>query len=182
MEKIRLGISACLLGEPVRFDGGHQWDRFITDTLGQYVEFVPVCPESECGRGAAPGSHAPGGRPGSPPPGDRPHQSRSHATHAHLGPEKRVAELEREDLRGFIFKSKSPSSGMERVRVYNETGQGVAGDPGGAVRPAFSWSTFPSCRWRRRGGSTIPSCGKTSSSASSCFNAGGTSGGQTKTR
>ena len=36
---------------PVRFDGGHQWDRFITDTLGQYVEFVPVCPEAECGVG-----------------------------------------------------------------------------------------------------------------------------------
>ena len=51
MEKIRLGISACLLGEPVRFDGGHQWDRFITDTLGHYVEFVPVCPEAECGLG-----------------------------------------------------------------------------------------------------------------------------------
>ena len=51
MEKIRLGISACLLGEPVRFDGGHKLDRFITDTLGQYVEFVPVCPEVECGLG-----------------------------------------------------------------------------------------------------------------------------------
>jgi len=51
MEKIRLGISACLLGEPIRFDGGHQWDRFITDTLGHYVEFVPVCPEAECGLG-----------------------------------------------------------------------------------------------------------------------------------
>ena len=51
MEKIRLGISACLLGEPVRFDGGHQLDRFITDTLGQYVKFVPVCPEVECGLG-----------------------------------------------------------------------------------------------------------------------------------
>ena len=51
MQKIRLGISACLLGQPLRFDGGHQWDRFITDTLGQYVEFVPVCPEAECGLG-----------------------------------------------------------------------------------------------------------------------------------
>jgi uncharacterized protein YbbK (DUF523 family) len=51
MEKIRLGISTCLLGENVRFDGGHKWDRFLTDTLGQYVEYVPICPEVECGFG-----------------------------------------------------------------------------------------------------------------------------------
>jgi uncharacterized protein YbbK (DUF523 family) len=51
MEKIKLGISTCLLGEKVRFDGGHKWDRFLTDTLGQYVDYVPVCPEVECGFG-----------------------------------------------------------------------------------------------------------------------------------
>lgn len=50
-EKIRIGISACLLGEKVRYDGGHKWDRFITGTLGKYVDFVPVCPEVECGLG-----------------------------------------------------------------------------------------------------------------------------------
>ena len=50
-ERIRLGVSTCLLGENVRFDGGHKHDRFLTDTLGQYVEFVPVCPEVECGLG-----------------------------------------------------------------------------------------------------------------------------------
>lgn len=49
MEKIKLGISTCLLGGNVRYDGGHQLDRFLTDTLGQYVEYVPVCPEVECG-------------------------------------------------------------------------------------------------------------------------------------
>ena len=50
MEKqIRLGISTCLLGEKVRYDGGHKLDRFLTETLGQYVEYVPVCPEVECG-------------------------------------------------------------------------------------------------------------------------------------
>ena len=48
-EKIRLGVSACLLGQEVRYDGGHKLDRFLTDTLGQYVEYVPVCPEVECG-------------------------------------------------------------------------------------------------------------------------------------
>ncbi|MES0364147.1 MAG: DUF523 domain-containing protein, partial [Desulfobacteria bacterium] len=49
--RIRLGISTCLLGKPVRYDGGHCLDRFLTDTLGKYVEYVPVCPEAECGLG-----------------------------------------------------------------------------------------------------------------------------------
>ncbi len=51
MEKIRLGISRCLLGENVRYNGGHALDRYLRDTLGKYVEYVPVCPEVECGFG-----------------------------------------------------------------------------------------------------------------------------------
>jgi uncharacterized protein YbgA (DUF1722 family)/uncharacterized protein YbbK (DUF523 family) len=49
MEKIRIGISACLLGQNVRYDGGHQHDRYITDTLGRWFDWVPVCPEVEYG-------------------------------------------------------------------------------------------------------------------------------------
>ena len=49
MNKIKLGISSCLLGNPVRYDGGHKLDRFLTDTLGRYVDWLPVCPEVECG-------------------------------------------------------------------------------------------------------------------------------------
>lgn len=45
MQKIKLGISTCLLGENVGYDGGHKLDCFFTDTLGQYIEYVPVCPE-----------------------------------------------------------------------------------------------------------------------------------------
>jgi uncharacterized protein YbgA (DUF1722 family) len=48
-EKIKVGTSACLLGENVRYDGGHKLDRFLTETLARYVEYVPVCPEVECG-------------------------------------------------------------------------------------------------------------------------------------
>ena len=51
MEKIKIGISSCLLGNAVRYDGGHKLDRFLRDTLGQYVDYVPVCPETECGMG-----------------------------------------------------------------------------------------------------------------------------------
>ena len=47
--EIRIGVSACLLGEKVRYDGGHKHDRYITDTLGRFFSFVPVCPEVECG-------------------------------------------------------------------------------------------------------------------------------------
>jgi uncharacterized protein YbbK (DUF523 family) len=48
---IRIGISACLLGEQVRFDGGHKRDAFLTETFGRFVEWVSVCPEVECGLG-----------------------------------------------------------------------------------------------------------------------------------
>ena len=48
---IRIGISACLLGQEVRYDGGHKRDTFLTGTFGRFVEWVPVCPEVECGLG-----------------------------------------------------------------------------------------------------------------------------------
>jgi uncharacterized protein YbgA (DUF1722 family)/uncharacterized protein YbbK (DUF523 family) len=124
MEKIRLGISTCLLGENVRYDGGHKLDRFLTDTLGQYVEYVPVCPEVECGLPIPRESMHLEGDPESPrlvtlrTKQDMTEQMVRWA-------EKRVVELEKEGLCGFIFKSDSPSSGMERVRVYNEKGMPV---------------------------------------------------------
>lgn len=120
-ERIRLGVSSCLLGENVRFDGGHKHDRFITDTLGQYVEFVPVCPEVECGLGVPRESMRLVGNSQSP-------RLMTVRTHVDLTDrmltwaEKRVKALEKEGLCGFIFKSDSPSSGMERVKVYNEKG------------------------------------------------------------
>ena len=124
MEKIKLGISACLLGENVRYDGGHKLDRFLTDTLGQYVEYVPVCPEVECGLPVPRESMHLEGDPNSPRlvtirnKQDMTDRMVKWAL-------KRVAELGKEDLCGFIFKSDSPSSGMERVRVYNEKGMPV---------------------------------------------------------
>ena len=121
MEKIRLGISACLLGEPVRYDGGHKLDRFLTETLGQYVEYVPVCPEVECG---LPVPREPMRLEGDP---DSPRLVTSRTRQDMTGrmvqwARKRTVELEKAELCGFIFKTNSPSSGMERVRVYNEKG------------------------------------------------------------
>ena len=120
-EQLRIGLSTCLLGENVRFDGGHKRDRFVTDTLGQFLEFVPVCPEMECGLGVPRESMRLVGKPESP----RLVTNRTKIDHTErmiTWARKRVQELEKEDLCGFIFKSRSPSSGMERVRVYNEKG------------------------------------------------------------
>jgi len=120
-EKIRLGISACLLGQEVRYDGGHKLDRFLTDTLGQYVEYVPVCPEVECGLSVPREAMHLEGDPESP-------RLVTIKTNRDLTDQmvqwakKRVRELEEENLCGFIFKSNSPSSGMERVKVYTEKG------------------------------------------------------------
>jgi uncharacterized protein YbgA (DUF1722 family)/uncharacterized protein YbbK (DUF523 family) len=124
VEKIRLGISACLLGENVRYDGGHKLDRFLTDTLGQYVEYVPICPEVECGLGVPRESMHLEGDPDSP----RLITSRTNRDMTERmvsWAKRRVVEIEEEDLCGFIFKSDSPSSGMERVKVYNEKGMQV---------------------------------------------------------
>jgi uncharacterized protein YbgA (DUF1722 family)/uncharacterized protein YbbK (DUF523 family) len=125
LTKIKLGISSCLLGEKVRYDGGHKLDRYITDTLGKYVEFVPVCPEVECGLGIPrEAMHLVAS-----PEGLRLVTIRSQVDYTDrmlAWARKRVMELEQEDLCGFIFKSDSPSSGMERVKIFSRKGGGSA--------------------------------------------------------
>ncbi len=118
-KKIPIGISSCLLGNPVRYDGGHKHDRYITTTLGQFFEFVPVCPEVECGLPVPRETLRLVGDPDNP----RLVTSRSGVDHTERmqnWARAKVIELARENLCGFIFKSKSPSSGMERVKVYDD--------------------------------------------------------------
>lgn len=117
--KIRIGISSCLLGNPVRFDGGHKHDKYITKTLGNFFEFVPVCPEVECGMPVPRESMRLVGDPDSP----RLIANKSGTDHTEKmlnWARSRVDQLAAENLCGFIFKSKSPSSGMERVKVYDK--------------------------------------------------------------
>jgi uncharacterized protein YbgA (DUF1722 family)/uncharacterized protein YbbK (DUF523 family) len=124
VEKIRLGISTCLLGENVRYDGGHKLDRFLTETLAQYIEYVPVCPEVECGLPIPREAMHLEGDPESPRLVTL--RTKQDMTERMVSwAKKRVVDLEKEDLCGFIFKSDSPSSGMERIRVYNEKGMPV---------------------------------------------------------
>jgi len=120
-EPIRIGTSACLLGRNVRFDGGHKHDRYLTDTLGLYFDWVPVCPEVEVGLpiprptlrlelhdGDVRMVVTKEGR-------DLTQAMRSYA-------KSRVAALAKEELSGYLLKKNSPSCGMKRVRVYKDHG------------------------------------------------------------
>ncbi|MFP5213333.1 MAG: YbgA family protein [Acidobacteriota bacterium] len=120
-DPIRMGVSACLLGQEVRYDGGHKLDRFVRDILGMYVEFVPVCPEVEYGLSIPRESMRLEGSPEAPRLVT--HKTRiDHTDGMTRWAKNRVEELAREELCGFVFKSKSPSSGMARVRVYDPNG------------------------------------------------------------
>jgi uncharacterized protein YbgA (DUF1722 family)/uncharacterized protein YbbK (DUF523 family) len=120
-DKPSLGVSSCLLGNNVRYDGGHKMDRFLTDTLGRYVTWVPVCPEVECGLGVPRESMRLVGDPESP----RLITVRSKTDLTERMERwalQRSSELEREELCGFVFKSRSPSSGLRGIKVYDEKG------------------------------------------------------------
>ena len=117
----KIGISSCLLGNKVRWNAGHKLNRYLADTLGQFVEYVPVCPEVEAGFGVPRESFRLVGDPESP----RLITFKSKTDHTdqmNNWAKKRVKELEKEGLCGFIFKSDSPSSGMIRVKVYGSKG------------------------------------------------------------
>jgi uncharacterized protein YbgA (DUF1722 family)/uncharacterized protein YbbK (DUF523 family) len=119
MNNITIGVSSCLLGNKVRFDSGHKHDRYITGTLGTFFEFVPVCPEVECGLPVPRESMRLVGDPENP----LLLTSRTgldHTSRMKDWASSRVEQLAASDLCGFIFKSKSPSSGMERVKVYGK--------------------------------------------------------------
>jgi uncharacterized protein YbbK (DUF523 family) len=119
-DEIRVGISSCLLGEEVRFDGGHKRDGFILGTLSPFFRFVSVCPEVEIGLGT-PREAIRLVRDGdttrlvSKSGLDLTERMTTYAR-------TKVAALERLSLSGYLLKSASPSCGMERVRVHEEGG------------------------------------------------------------
>lgn len=137
---IRIGISSCLLGESVRFDGGHKRDPFLTDTFGKFVEWVPVCPEVECGFGTPRESmrlvrvnddaRLLTVRTGV----DLTGRLETYTRH-------RVEELEAENLSGYVLKKDSPSCGMERVKIYNP--HGMAEKAGRGIFAARLMERFP---------------------------------------
>lgn len=138
-KKPLVGISKCLLGEKVRYDGGHKLNHYLKDVLGRYVDFVPVCPEVECGMSI-------------------PREAMrlvningdikllTQKTKKDMTPQmdkwikEKLPELSKINLCGFIFKSKSPSSGLFRVKVYKE--ENVSNNGTGIFAKAFS-DKFP---------------------------------------
>lgn len=121
LSPIKIGISSCLLGNNVRYDGGHSHDRFLTGTLGRFIQYVPVCPEVECGMTIPREAMRLVGDPDQPDLVTR--KTGINKTHQMLDWIKiRLETLKKENLCGFIFKSKSPSSGLYRVKVYQADG------------------------------------------------------------
>jgi len=135
-----IGISKCLLGENVRYDGGHQLDRYLRDTLGAHVDFVPICPEVECGL---------------PVPREAMRlvsvdgniRLMTQKSGLDITPQMetwmagRLQELGKLPLCGFVFKAKSPSSGWQRVKIYEQEG-GVRHNGTGIFAGAFT-AAFP---------------------------------------
>jgi uncharacterized protein YbgA (DUF1722 family)/uncharacterized protein YbbK (DUF523 family) len=114
---LRIGVSACLLGRAVRYDGGHKRDSFLVDVLGPHVTFVPVCPEVELGMGTP----RPSIRLEARGQGVALVDPKSGADHTRAMTElsaRRVRELEDLGLSGYVLKKDSPSCGMQRVRVW----------------------------------------------------------------
>lgn len=118
---LRVGISACLLGEEVRYDGGHKRDTFLTEILGRFVEWVPVCPEVEAGFGT---------------PREAMHlvrrdngirlitvtSQRDVTTALRNASSRRIRDLEHEHLSGYVLKKNSPSCGLMRVKLRDSGG------------------------------------------------------------
>ncbi len=122
LSPIKIGISSCLLGNLVRYDGGHSHDRFLTQTLGMFCEYVPVCPEVECGMPIPRNSLRLEGDPENPRLITRKTRE-DHTQQMQTWIDQKLPNLEKEDLCGFIFKSKSPSSGLYRIKVYGDDGK-----------------------------------------------------------
>ncbi len=133
--KIKVGISSCLLGEKVRYDGSHKLDYYLKDTLGQFVEWIPVCPEVECGLSI-------------------PREAMrlvmfnndvrlvtinskiDHTERMEKWIKAKLKELQELNLSGFVFKSRSPSSGLFSAKIYSVDGK-LLGKSSGLFAKAF---------------------------------------------
>jgi uncharacterized protein YbgA (DUF1722 family)/uncharacterized protein YbbK (DUF523 family) len=133
---IRIGVSSCILGEEVRWNGGHSRQRWVTDVLESFVEYHPVCPEVEVGMGV-------------PRPTVRlqlldgdihmvdPKNDVDWTASMNRFSRERASELADLDLCGFILKKDSPTCGMERVKVFHESGSGSTRDGRGLFASAL---------------------------------------------
>src|SRR4051794_22685545 len=123
---VRIGVSSCLLGEEVRYNGGHKRDAFLIDVLGRHVEWVPVCPEVEIGLGTPRpamrlvrlGRGGPDGSENTDVRLITPETGADHTDAMRAWAAARVEALAAAGLDGYVLKKDSPSCGMERVKLY----------------------------------------------------------------
>jgi uncharacterized protein YbgA (DUF1722 family)/uncharacterized protein YbbK (DUF523 family) len=132
---IKVGISACLLGSPVRFNGGHKESRLCSETLARHFEFVPVCPEVAIGLGTPREPIRLVGDPLSPRAVGTVHPELD-VSEALTAYGKQIA-AELTDISGYILMQKSPSCGMERVKVYQANGHPIDGGGSGLFAHAL---------------------------------------------
>jgi uncharacterized protein YbgA (DUF1722 family)/uncharacterized protein YbbK (DUF523 family) len=128
------------MGENVRYDGGHQRDRYLINTLGEFVEWVPVCPEVEIGLSTPREAMRLVGDPGDPRLVTI-KTGRDYTERMQTWARERLEELAMENLHGFVFKSRSPSSGLYRVKVYDE--HGMPSRVGTGIFPREVMRRFP---------------------------------------
>jgi len=142
-EPIRLGVSSCLLGQKVRFDGGHKRDRFLIDVLGDWFEWVPVCPEIDIGLGIPrPSIRLVHGQPF--PRLIQPVTGEDLTERMEAYSQTKLDELKARDLDGYILKRASPSCGMERVKVFGKGGSPTKSGVGVYARVLMErWPTLP---------------------------------------
>jgi len=114
---LRVGVSSCLLGRPVRYDGGHKRDDFLTGVLGPFVEWVPVCPEVEIGLGTPRPTLRLEGDPSSPRL-VMPSTGADYTDAMRRYAERKVAALARADLCGYVLKRNSPSCGLQPLGLF----------------------------------------------------------------
>ena len=153
-ERVKILVSACLLGEKVRYDGGHKRDLFLNETLGPFVEWERVCPEVDCG--------LPVPREAMRLVGDPKHprlvtnkSGIDHTERMERWAQARLEELSRIDLCGYICKKDSPSSGMERVKVYGG-GDGIPARTGAGIFTRMFMERFPRIPVEEEGRLTDP--------------------------
>jgi uncharacterized protein YbgA (DUF1722 family)/uncharacterized protein YbbK (DUF523 family) len=135
--RLRLGVSSCLLGRKVRFDGGHKRDAFVVDSLGPFVEWVPVCPEAESGLGV-PRESMRLVRDGEAIRLVTVNTRRDETDVVARWSARKLRDLAEDDLCGFVLKKDSPTCGLERVRVYPRTEEGASGVPQRTGRGLFA--------------------------------------------
>jgi uncharacterized protein YbgA (DUF1722 family)/uncharacterized protein YbbK (DUF523 family) len=138
--KPKVGISACLLGQKVRYDGGHKRDLFLTELFGKFVEWIPICPEIEVGMGVPRETVRLVGKLSHPRMiAEKSGTDWTEAMNRFAA--KRLGDIAEKHLSGYVFKKNSPSCGMERVKVYNS--KGMAERQGRGLFAAALMSQWP---------------------------------------